>query len=530
MHVHQGNKRKTGKVVALNCLSHPSSVLCIIILLVNDFVIKALWPSWISGKLSDFAGLYFFPFLLAFFLAIALNRLSIQRRTIGLIAMGMTGVCFGLIKTIPLINEWSTDFLESFLGIPAEIVLDPTDLTALIMLLPSWSLWNRADPSRSPRYALLVVALGSLASLATSGPTYITLTGLAQVDGMLYAGGEGMIIRSSDGGMTWEEVEVPENVVRDDEKAQGNVVNEVLLTPKFPIVRCSLDDPALCYRLIGSEMVERSDDGGQNWEIDWETPRGRRLFMERYSTWKDVDLGPYDLEIIGSGPKQSVVVAAGNEGLLISSMDGVWERVDTPSTEPTPYMESDLGAIFFIILLPEALLISITGYIALNGFSWSSWSYAIRQMDIGFQGKVPASWIRRPFLTSVVILLIAILILPILLIVDLTIGKASPGSYAINYLPYAVLILPVGIGLSWRRLSKVVEQRERVWKAAGWILFAALLIFPGAFSPFVFWSYGIITHYMIAAFISLIIVLVAVSLGLRGRKSLGSISIDEKNV
>ncbi len=50
---------------SLRCLQHPATWLSIALLLVNDHVLKVLYPSWITGKLSDFAGLFFFPFLLA---------------------------------------------------------------------------------------------------------------------------------------------------------------------------------------------------------------------------------------------------------------------------------------------------------------------------------------------------------------------------------------------------------------------------------------------------------------------------------
>jgi hypothetical protein len=36
----------------------------IVLLVLNDHVFKALWPGWITGKLSDVAGMVFFPLLL----------------------------------------------------------------------------------------------------------------------------------------------------------------------------------------------------------------------------------------------------------------------------------------------------------------------------------------------------------------------------------------------------------------------------------------------------------------------------------
>jgi len=51
--------------IALRCLRHPATLISISLLLFNDHVLKIAAPSPLTGKLSDFAGLFFFPFLLA---------------------------------------------------------------------------------------------------------------------------------------------------------------------------------------------------------------------------------------------------------------------------------------------------------------------------------------------------------------------------------------------------------------------------------------------------------------------------------
>ena len=48
---------------SLACLQHPLTLLSIAILLLNDHVLKVVSPSWLTGKLSDFAGLFFFPII-----------------------------------------------------------------------------------------------------------------------------------------------------------------------------------------------------------------------------------------------------------------------------------------------------------------------------------------------------------------------------------------------------------------------------------------------------------------------------------
>jgi hypothetical protein len=46
-------------------LLHPIAIASIVVLVVNDHVLKALAPGFVTGKLSDVAGLVFFPLLIA---------------------------------------------------------------------------------------------------------------------------------------------------------------------------------------------------------------------------------------------------------------------------------------------------------------------------------------------------------------------------------------------------------------------------------------------------------------------------------
>ena len=45
-------------------LLHPVAVGAVVLLILNDHVFKALWPGLVTGKLSDVAGMIFFPILL----------------------------------------------------------------------------------------------------------------------------------------------------------------------------------------------------------------------------------------------------------------------------------------------------------------------------------------------------------------------------------------------------------------------------------------------------------------------------------
>lgn len=58
---------------------HPMPVLGIAVLLFNDHWLKQAWPGVISGKLSDIAGLVFFPLLLVAFVEVAQSMLARYR-------------------------------------------------------------------------------------------------------------------------------------------------------------------------------------------------------------------------------------------------------------------------------------------------------------------------------------------------------------------------------------------------------------------------------------------------------------------
>ena len=81
--------------VASRALATPIANGAIALLVINDHVLKAIYPGFVTGKLSDFAGLIFFPLLLA----AALEQLGLRRgvQTIA-IAVLVTGAFFAAIK------------------------------------------------------------------------------------------------------------------------------------------------------------------------------------------------------------------------------------------------------------------------------------------------------------------------------------------------------------------------------------------------------------------------------------------------
>ena len=126
---------------------HPLSLLALSLLIVNDWILKpSPWaPSALTGKLSDVAGLVFFPLLLTALVDCALlglARLGLDldfslRRGKLLLSIASTALCFTAVKLSSSVRELALDLLQG-LGLSARIVADPSDLVALLALWLSW--------------------------------------------------------------------------------------------------------------------------------------------------------------------------------------------------------------------------------------------------------------------------------------------------------------------------------------------------------------------------------------------------------
>lgn len=76
-------------------VSQPWSVVAVAVLVVNDHWLKAHHPGVLSGKLSDLAGMFFFPLLLGDVLLLVIGKPASILRAYACLA---TAVTFGLMK------------------------------------------------------------------------------------------------------------------------------------------------------------------------------------------------------------------------------------------------------------------------------------------------------------------------------------------------------------------------------------------------------------------------------------------------
>jgi photosystem II stability/assembly factor-like uncharacterized protein len=243
---------------AVRCLGSRGSLLAVAVLIVNDHLLKSLYPSALTGKLSDVAGLYFLPYLLLLWLfaLVELARRTAQGGRGRLdplpvaAADALVASTFVAVGTVFVALKLSSDtagpilwLLASISGRVHDIVADPTDLVALGALSLAYWYWRRratvwSRPIEAERAASLeqqyprwrgigrglVVAIASLATVATLPnvpPVVVAVQAHPRDHGTLYAGQRNTKpavqaqacrlagphthwARSSDGGNRWQ--------------------------------------------------------------------------------------------------------------------------------------------------------------------------------------------------------------------------------------------------------------------------------------------------------------------------------------
>ncbi|HUN07759.1 MAG TPA: hypothetical protein PLQ56_14210 [Aggregatilineales bacterium] len=129
---------------AMHSLAHPISLGAIVLLLFNDHWLRWNHPSWLTGKLGDFAWLAFAPFIAALLLAWVIPaRWKRQETYVGGLSIALIGLWFGLAKTVPLVHEWTAVAWNNVIGWQGSLRLDATDLLTLpALFISAWVWWR----------------------------------------------------------------------------------------------------------------------------------------------------------------------------------------------------------------------------------------------------------------------------------------------------------------------------------------------------------------------------------------------------
>ena len=316
---------------ALRWLGAPATVLALAVLALNDHVLKQAVPGVVTGKLSDVAGLFVAPPLLAVVLALLRVR---RPEHVSLVA---TAVGFTLVKT----TTWGVETANtvwSWGGWPTQILRDPTDLVALPALLLAARVAGTErgrEPGLRRRAGLalgtLVLPFAVVATAATSCSTPLGLQDVGVVRGDFSGAPSGSENR----------LVVPLSYGRASIDADGrltalNDLDEARVPDLGPAleVACSTETPRLCWRRAPGTRepwVEASTDGGTTWTTDYRMP-ARQLEQVREAAGDGCGddlppVSPNDLAVLDTPQGPLVGVASGRAGLLLRDPDGTWTRL-----------------------------------------------------------------------------------------------------------------------------------------------------------------------------------------------------------
>ena len=306
----------------MRALAHPGAVLALVVLALNDHVLKEAWPGWVTGKLSDVAGLVVAPLLLAALLTLVRVPRAMK------VAIAATGAGFVLCKA-SVIGAAVTSDVWSLFGTPTMIRADVTDLLALPALYGAWqinraaALDGRADWRRTVSVALGVALLpvGVLATSATSCDEWRGYTEVGVVSGD-FPGvpheAETRLGAYDRGG--WLTIDGRGKFAEPDVTVDGE--REVLGRHRRACVE------RMCWRIVGGDTVESSSDGGHRWALEDAITEGDRdaiIDEQGDDTCGDpLPIEATDIAAADLGGVVQVVASLQRGGIWRRNHDGTW--------------------------------------------------------------------------------------------------------------------------------------------------------------------------------------------------------------
>jgi hypothetical protein len=375
-------------VKALHLLSRPLSVGAILLLLINDHVLRIYWPSWWTGKIGDFAWLYFTPLVVAALIAwLVPSRWKHHDLFVITLSIGVTGTVFTLGNTSPAFHLWLVNHLEGLLEFPVGLRRDPSDLIALISLAICWWTWSKSS-STTPDFAfrgiflIPVAAVLTIANSAAPEPDNKGIDCLELRQDRIYALAaeryfDDDTFYSEDGGYSWE-------ISNQEDRPDCVPTENGVVWDPF--------DPETRFRFSTFPIIEISSDGGNSWREDFRfEPFGEIeiiIYRNRHDGPFLFHLNPQDALIEPTTGR--VLFAMGYRGLLIREMDGkyTWVKVGPYKNEsdPHPDMASSLleGQYFLAISFSFLGLASLSSrlhkkvsLLTLIGLIWAVLAYTV---------------------------------------------------------------------------------------------------------------------------------------------------------
>ncbi|MGH3348245.1 MAG: hypothetical protein ACRDO4_14800 [Nocardioides sp.] len=328
----RGSEVRTG----LRALGSPVAVLCLVLLVLNDHLLKQAWPGWVTGKLSDVVGLVVAPLLLG----VALAAVGVRRPltwSSGLVALGFVATKTTAAGAAAASAAWSLT------GIDTHIVADPTDLLALPAVLVARVVWLQAGrPGGQRRLAavlgLAVLPFGVLATAATSPcNTDEGVTSADVVDGRISGDGERRAVVVLEDHAAWRVVDATGEVSTLPEIDRDRMGDSVRTFDGA----CAVD-ALTCWRItLERDAVQLSTDGGRSWRTELavtDEQREASLDGVEESCGEEPEADLSDLAVLDTDSGPLVAVSARHAGAWLRDAPGEWRLLDrtTLAGGPSP--------------------------------------------------------------------------------------------------------------------------------------------------------------------------------------------------
>ncbi|WP_433795749.1 hypothetical protein [Actinoplanes sp. CA-252034] len=339
-----------GKALAWLC--HPVTVTALALLIINDHLLKSAWPGWVTGKLSDAAGMVLAPPLLAALTGLIVPRLPFRR--VAVAAIVTVGAGFAFVKLwgygAQLASEaWS-------LITPSLVRADPSDLLACPFLAVAWWAAHRPLGAVPARRWMRALRLAVVLPAALFGVAATSATPTPEATGVLVEGDVVYLVAhdagygsawsvSRDGGRTFVDTE-PLPLPSASVPAPASAAPSASASAAAGTSDCARSVPVVCYRVTDAYRIavdSRTGDGP--WREYWSLSQAQwSALKEGYPHEDSTHLRSVALAVLDVPGGHVLVVANGRDGFAVRDEAGSWRRIGIPAL---PDDESPLD-------LPEA--------------------------------------------------------------------------------------------------------------------------------------------------------------------------------
>lgn len=346
----------------INLLAHPFTITSIVILFINDYFLRVYWPSWWTGKLGDFAWMFFFPLVAGAFLSMIVPLPTPKReKIVEISAILLTGLIFSLSNTVPFFHKLINQALEFLLRVPINLKNDPTDLLALASLFAVWKFWENGDNSSKLKLVSgwVVIQIGIILTVANMPAQDYGINSLTIEENQIVAGSSYARFVSDDGGLTWEEIDL------NHPTSEEQTINETT---------------DIKYTYTPGEIIKISRDGGETYPYSYSLSPVEQPLQIKYEMRSGIPVfkeGPLDASI--DPVSGNVIFAMGHEGILVFSSNNTWEWVPMGDYHRLTYHPENE---FFVLLIGEILMSLGFGFLVINTLTLSIHQGCFRKVAV----------------------------------------------------------------------------------------------------------------------------------------------------